>query len=172
LYSKIRVQIRFPAYAQPFVICVDYEQKEEEKLTLEKYADLLKKISLKGFHVNNSFYHVYANKREAFTLDGGQIGSLSSHYERRNLKNSLLHRKAGCINRFMDIYCANSIRSDLLDKKTRQQIESIVGCENTVCDTEVFSFSTSNMKNLTSTYRLRDRSVIKQLRELLMEKQS
>ena len=168
LYSKIRVQIRFPAYTQPFVICVDYEQKEEEKLTLEKYASLMKKLSAIGFHVNNSFYHVYAKKNEAFTLDGGQSGSLLNHYERKNLKNSVMHRKAGCINRFMDIYCANSICTELLDEKTRQQIEDIVGSENTVYDTEVFSFSIGNMQNLTSAYRVRDQRVIKKLRWLLL----
>ncbi len=169
LYSKIRVQIQFPDHTQPFVIRVDYEQKEEEKLTLEKYAYLMKRISSIGFHVNNSFYHVYAKKGEVFTLDGGQCGSLLTYYERNNLKNSVMHRKAGCINRFMDIYCVNSICTEWLDVKTRQQIEDIVGSENTVFDAEIFSFSTGSLQNLTSRYRVRDQRVIRKLRHLLLE---
>lgn len=74
LYSKHRIQIQYPISSEPYIIRVDYSQKGAQKLTLKSYNYIIQLLCTCGFSVNNGIYHVYRNKNEATTLDGGQIG--------------------------------------------------------------------------------------------------
>lgn len=168
IYSRIHVETQFPAYTQPFIIRVDYEQKYASKLTPEKYVFLTQALSTMGFRINNCFYHVYTKKKEATTLDGGQVGSFINYYERKNLQKSVLHHSKGCLNRFMDIYCFNSIRLDLLKPETIRAITDIVGDSNLTITDGVLSFALGSVDELSPNYRLTHHHTLRKLKKLLL----
>lgn len=166
LYSGHRVQIQFPISSELFVIRVDYEQKDTQKLTLETYNFLIQSLAEVGFCVNNGFYHVYRNKNEAVTLDGGQIGSLISYCGYANLSNYLIHRQKDFRNRLMCIYCANSICTDSLGKDMLESIVNIVGSSNVILENNICSFSLGNMQKSTPSYRIRYAVILIKLQRL------
>ena len=168
IYARIRVETQFPAYTQPFIIRVDYEQKNAPKLTLEKYVFLIQALSTMGFRINNCFYHVYTKKNEATTLDGGQVGSFTNYYERNNLQKFVLHHGEGCLNRFMDIYCFNSVRLDLLKPETIRAITDIVGDSNLTITDGVLSFALGSVDELSPNYRLTHHHTLRKLQKLLL----
>lgn len=167
LYSAQRVQIQFPVSSEPFVIRVDYAQKATQKLTLETYNFLIQSLADIGFCVNNGFYHVYRNKNEAVTLDGGQIGSVIGCCGHVNLKNFLIHHKKGCCNRLMGIYCANSIRIDSLRRDSLEAIVNIVGSSNVILEDNICSFALGNMQKITPSYRIRYAIMLNKLQKIL-----
>jgi len=168
LYSDHRVQLQFPISSELYVIRVDFEQKNNPKLTLDKYNSLIYSLSKLGFCFNNGFYHVYRSKNEAVTLDGGQIGSLINCYGHSNLSNYLLHRKKDFRNRLMGIYYLNSIRADCLDKDTLKLIAHIVGSCNVIIKNNICSFSVGDMQKSTSLYRTRYARVLIKLKKIFM----
>lgn len=168
IYSGICVQTQFPAYTKPFIIKVDYKQKDAEKLTLQKYVFFVHALTAMGFRVNNCFYHVYSKKNEATTLDGGQVGSSIHYYGRQNLKKYLLHSREGCLNRFMDIYCFNSIRLDSIKNGMQEAIWDVVGNSNTMIVDGILSFALGDSNDLTPSYRIKYRFLLKKLRKLLL----
>lgn len=167
LYSKHRIQIQYPISSEPYIIRVDYSQKEAQKLTFESYNYILQSLSTCGFSVNNGIYHVYRNKNEAATLDGGQIGSCLGLCGRANLKNNLNHRKCGCRDRIMGVYYVNSVRTDSISAKTLEAIKNVVGSSNVIHDGEVFSFSLGSMINATPDYRIRRAIALNKLQSIL-----
>jgi hypothetical protein len=167
LYSKHRVQIQYPISSEPYIIRVDYSQKGTQMLTLESYNYIIKSLCACGFCVNNGIYHVYRNKNEATTLDGGQIGSFLGLYGRVNLKNYLKHRKEGCRDRTMGIYYANSVRTDSISKQILKTIEDVVGSSNVILENNIFSFSIGNMMNASPNYRIRQAIILNKLQNLL-----
>ena len=167
LYSKQRVQIQYPAFSEPYIIRVDYSQKRTQMLTLESYNFLVQSLCTCGFSVNNGIYHVYRNKNESATLDGGQIGSLLGCYGRVNLKNYLTHRKNGCRDRTMGIYYANSVRTDSISKHILEAIEDVVGSSNVMLENNIFSFSLGNMINANPDYRIRRAIILNKLKNIL-----
>ena len=168
LYSKIRVQVQYPVYSLPLILRVDCEELETFDFSFEKYIFLLKEITSLGFRVNNSFYHLYNEKKEAITLDGGQMGSLASPFQRENIDRFLIHRKADCLNRCMNIYCINSIQADLLSDNVLNKIRRIVGYDKVIISDNIISFALDDMKKISSTYRLKYRKTIKELKRLLI----
>lgn len=166
LYSKHRVQIQFPTSSELFVIRVDYEQKDTQKLTLETYNFLIQSLAEMGFCFNNGFYHVYRNKNESVTLDGGQIGSWINYCGYVNLSNYLIHRQKDFRNRLMSIYYVNSIHTDFLGKDMIESIENIVGSSNVILENSIYSFSLGNMQKSTPLYRIRYAGVLIKLQRL------
>ena len=166
LYSKQRVQIQYPISSEPFVIRVDYSQKGMQMLTLESYNYIMQSLRTYGFSVNNGIYHVYRNKNEATTLDGGQIGSFLGCYGRINLKNYFKHRKYGCRNRILGVYYANSVCADSISKQTLEEVKDIVGSSNTILDANVFSFSIGNMLNASPDYWIKYAIILNELRKI------
>ena len=166
LYSKHRVQIQFPIYSELFVIRVDYETRDTQKLTLKTYNFLIQSLAEMGFCFNNGLYHVYSNKNEAVTLDGGQIGSLVNYYGHVNLGNYLRHRTKDYRNRLMGIYYVNSIHMDYLGKGMLNSIENIVGSENVILENNICSFSLKNLKKSTPLYRIRYAGVLIKVQRL------
>ena len=155
LYADHRVQIQFPISSELFVIRVDYEQKDAKKLTLEKYSFLIQSLAEMGFCFNNGFYHVYGNKNDAVTLDGGQIGSWINYCGYANLSNYLIHRQKDYRNRLMGIYYVNSIHKDFLGKDILESIVNIVGSGNVILENNICSFSLGNMQKCTPLYRIK-----------------
>jgi len=167
LYSKQRVQIQYPISSEPYIIRVDYSQKGTKMLTLESYNYIIQSLCACGFSVNNGIYHVYRNKNEATTLDGGQIGSFLGFNGRVNLKNYLKHRKDGCRDRTSGIYYANSVRTDSISKHTLEAIKDVVGSSNVILENNIFSFSLGDMINATPNYRIRRAIILKKLQNIL-----
>ncbi len=165
LYTDAQVEIQFPVYAMPFTVRADGKQGKD--FSFQTYTRLIQTLNASGFSVNNAFCHRYSRKNEAVTLDGGQLGSFVGCRGRRNLKNSVQHRKKGCLNRLMGIYCANSIRADLLSEETQKQITALVGSDCTQNAGNVFSFTLGTDEALTPLKRIRRRRVQKKLEALL-----
>ena len=84
-----------------------------------------------------------------------QIGSHSSIFEMINRNKFTKHLQYNCLNHITDIYCANSIASNYLDKKTKQQIESYVGSNNVFEENDTFIFSLPNLKKIKPIYRFK-----------------
>lgn len=167
LYSKQRVQIQYPISSEPYIIRVDYSQKGKQMLTLESYNYIIQSLYACGFSVNNGIYHVYRNKNEATTLDGGQIGSFLGFYGRDNIKKYLKHRNCGCRDRTMGIYYANSVCTNSISKQTLEAIKDVVGSNNFILDNNICSFSLGNMINATPNYRIRRAIIINKLQNIL-----
>lgn len=167
LYLKQRIQIQYPISSEPYIIRVDYSQKGTQMLTLESYNYIIQSLFTCGFSVNNGIYHVYRNKNEATTLDGGQIGSCLGLYGRVNLKNYLKHRKGGCRDRTMGVYYVNSVRTDSISKQTLEAIKDVVGSSNVIQEGNVFSFSLGPMINATPNYRIRRAIILNKLQNIL-----
>ncbi len=167
LYSKQRVQIQYPISSEPYIIRVDYSQKGKQMLTLESYNYIIQSLYTCGFSVNNGIYHVYRNKNEATTLDGGQIGSFLGLSGRVNLKNYLKHRKDGCRDRTMGIYYANSVCTDSISKQTLETIKGAVGSSNVILENNILSFSLGNMINATPNYQISRAIILKKLQKIL-----
>lgn len=165
LYTDAQVEIQFPVYAMPFTIRADGKQGKD--FSFQTYTRLIQTLNASGFSVNNAFCHRYSRKNEAVTLDGGQLGSFVGCRGRRNLKNSVQHRKKGCLNRLIGIYGANSIRADLLSEETQKQITALVGSDCTQNAGNVFSFTLETDEALTPLKRIRRRRVQKKLEALL-----
>lgn len=172
LYSEHRVEIQFPISSETFVIRVDYEHKDTKKLTLELYNFIIQSLAEIGFCVNNGFYHVYRNKNEAVTLDGGQIGTWISYGGYVNLRNNLIHRQKNCRDRLMGIYCINSIRTDSLGEDTIESIVKIVGNSNVILENNICSFSLGNMQRSTPSYRFRYAVILFKLQRLFKAENS
>ena len=168
IYSKIRVQIQFPVYTQPFVICVDYEQQYTDEFTFRKYNFLIQSLTAMGFHINNCFYHIYPKKNEAATLDRGQVGHFLNCYEQRNLKKSVLHHSNGCLNRFMDIYYFNSVRLSMLTPEIISKIADIVGTNNLIITDDILSFALGNAGKESLNYRITHHYELRKLEKLLL----
>lgn len=167
LYSKQRIQIQYPISSEPYIIRVDYSQKGTQMLTLESYNYIIQSLCTCGFRVNNGIYHVYRNKNEAATLDGGQIGSCLGPYGRANLKNYINHHKGGCRDRIMGVYYINSIRTDSISTQTLEAIKDVVGSSNVIQEGNVFSFSLGPMINATPNYRIRRATTLNKLQNIL-----
>lgn len=167
LYSKQRIQIQYPISSEPYIIRVDYSQKGTQMLTLESYNYIIQSLCTCGFRVNNGIYHVYRNKNEAATLDGGQIGSCLGLYGRANLKNYINHHKGGCRDRIMGVYYINSIRTDSISTQTLEAIKDVVGSSNVIQEGNVFSFSLGPMINATPNYRIRRAITLNKLQNIL-----
>lgn len=167
LYSKQRVQIQYPISSGPYIIRVDYSQKGTHMLTLESYNYIIQSLCACGFSVNNGIYHVYRNKNEATTLDGGQIGSFLGFYGRVNIKNYLKHRKGGCRGRTMGVYYVNSVRTDSISEQTLEAIKDVVGSSNIIQEDNVFSFSLGPMINAAPNYWIRRAITINKLQNIL-----
>ena len=115
---------------------------------------------------------MYSSKNEASVLDGGQIGS-SLNPETRKILNTLRdHDPAYFSNHLVDVFCANSLPLTALENGLQQRIDAIVGKENTfIIDNRLFCFSLPNLDRITSMYRVKDRKMIRQLRNCLQEQQ-
>lgn len=169
LYSAIRVEIQFPVLTMPLIIRVDYEQGSTKKLNFQKYLQLISEMHILGFHVNNSFFHVYPRKSMAATLDGGQIGSITTFGERQTIKKAVAHRQEECVNHLLDVFCANSMPYAVLNEDMRKQISNIVGAENVANVGDNFVFALPNMEDLTPAYRIKYLSHIKKLRRIFSQ---
>ena len=119
-------------------------------------------------NVENIFSVAYTKKNEATTLDGGQVGSFINYYERNNLQKFVLHHGEGCLNRFMDIYCFNSVRLDLLKPETIRAITDIVGDSNLTITDGVLSFALGSVDELSPNYRLTHHHTLRKLQKLLL----
>jgi len=172
LYSRCIVRCFFPLhdYNVPMIIRVDCQRKREEKITFQQYQELLSGLNELGYHVDNSFCHLYRRKNECATLDGGNVGLFcifTTWKERKNIRNCINHRMKGYLGHITDVFCANSIRRDYLDDSLIEKISSIVGAGNvaTVGDSVVFSLS--QMKKMSVDYQLRYHRRIGELREVI-----
>ena len=164
LYSNIYVSIRFPLDRNPMIIAVDY-QNHSKAMTFEQYASLISILQQLGFHINNSFYHIYNRMNTVTTLDRGQLGSFVSLADRKNIKNSVVHHMKNCIDHIMDIFCANSIPSRMLSNDTKQSIVQLLG-NNAKEIGDSYVFALPDVENLKTTYRIRHYTLIKKLQNL------
>lgn len=167
LYGKSRVQIQFPDTWNVMILRVDYPQRYAEKMTFAKYRAIVTGLCNSGFHVNNSFYHVYARKIEAASLDGVQIGSFLGFGGRRNIRAWLSHQKNHYTNHIMAVYCANSFPVKCIPPQTVDAIADIVGKDPIAVVEDTVLFSLPGLANLTGAYTLSSGLTIAKLTKLL-----
>ena len=167
IYSQICVEIQFPVYSCPLIIRVDYSSHGAEKVTLKSYNYLIHSLLAMGFCVNNGFYHVYSQKNEAITLDGGQIGVLFSCCGRKNRRNYVKHHKEGFLDRFMGIYCVNSLINHALNEDIIKEIENLVGRCNVIYGNNIVSFSLGNIERITPAYRIQYHYTINKIQKII-----
>lgn len=165
VYSGISIEVQLPCGRSPMILRVDFDLNFISiPLELSTYTLLLSNLYSMGYRVNNSFFHVYRKRKTVVTLDGGQIGSFISFEEKRNIKQSIAHRKNGEINRIFDVFYINSIRRSQISKAARDSIIDIVGnnCTANVADNFVFSLPISTP--ISFHYRHTYSNIVKKLR--------
>ena len=163
LYSKCRVQLQFPDKSHLMIIRVDYSHKYAKPMSMAKYKKIISCLCNLGFHINNSFFDVYALKNQAATLDGGMIGSFVGTRGNRNIDKWLEHQKHCLRDNLMDIFCANSIPKVIVSHEVVEAITSIVGQDNIVVDSDMIIFCLPNISNITPLYRVFSKRIISRL---------
>ena len=167
IYSGVRIQIMFPVYSSPFTICVDFEEDIVKIIKFNDYVKLISDLQCLGYYINNGIYHVYKSRNEAETLNGGQIGTLISHFGSKNIKRSINHQKKGHLDSIMGIYYWNTIRNDLLSNNTKKRISEIVGNNNVIVSDNTFSFALSDNVHASCLYWIKHNREIKLLEKEL-----
>jgi len=171
-FHNTEVLICFSKNSFPFKISVIYKRKDGRKISFQKYVNIIFKLKKIGFSVNNSFYHVYYRRNAVAPFIGMQIGSHSSVFEMLNRNNFFEHQKYNYLNHIMGIYCANSVVSNYLDEKTKQQIASYVGSNNVFETNDTFIFSLPNLERIKPIYRLKYIVLIYKLKRVIKKRES
>lgn len=168
VYSCISIEVQLPFKTTPMILRVDFDCSYiQNSLSLGTYALLLSNLHDLGFEVNNSFLHLYRKISTAITLDGGQVGSIISFDEKRNIKQAISHRKKGNMNCMMDVFSINSIRDNIISEKTQAKIADIVGCSSVANIAENFIFSLPVSDSIPKHYRSAHGNIVKRIRKML-----
>ena len=168
IYSGISIEVQLPCGSNPMILRVDFDCRYiQAPINLHTYSLLLFNLYNKGFIVNNAFLHVYRKKNTATTLDGGQIGTVVSLDERRNIKQAIAHRQKGNVGCALDVFYINSFHDSLIGEAERAEIARIVGNSfvTNVAENLVFSLPITDLR--TNNYRKACGKVIRQLRKFL-----
>lgn len=167
LYKKSHVEIQFALYDMPLIICVDQEQSVIQRPSLNNYSIIIQSLETRGFHVNNSFYHVYSQKNSVACFDCEQFGMLKSLYEHTLIKKSVQHSVHRRKNHIMDIFCSNSCSSELISENDIHIICDIVGMQNVIMINGIILFALSDLTEITPLYRIKYCKKIQKMRRLL-----
>lgn len=168
LISKGRVEIQFPCGIMPLTIRIDFKIDSQSFMSNEKYRDLLFFLQLRGFKINNAYYNVFSVMKEVGVLDGLAPGGVLGVVNHKYIKASVEHRKNGCRNSLMSVFCANTVSLDLLTTETVRKIENVVEKKNTFVVDNLFSFVVGDLKTVAPLYKVKYVRKIKELEKLLM----
>lgn len=167
LYDSIQIVVQFPFPGFPMVLGIDYDCKSVlSTFTLDSFKDALSFLRQRGCRVNNSLFHIYANKNIAAALDRGQVGIVS---ERRLIRKASAHYQRGCVDSLMDVFCANSILCRTLSLSAKNKVKAIVGSENVIEMGDTFIFALAPLQKLRPILPFPSLRRLKKLRHILKE---
>ena len=167
LFVNCRFFCRYPVYDLPMIIGIDFLNNNVGIIGINQFSEFFCSLSDLGFHINNSFVHLYSRIQEAVTLDGGRISTLVTTQEKKNIRNYINHRQNKCLNHIMDIYCINTLVESCIDKPTFNNLIKIVGVNNVMLVKDSVIFALPQLEQINLKYQQKNSAIILSLRSVL-----
>ena len=168
-YMAIRLPDgHWPGHFEIFYRITDPHMKNA--LTIDRYDLLFVKMEEWGFHINNSFMHVYHRGNFRFNMSEMYTELTWLSLEGRDyIRKAEYHRLKGYRDHLFDIFFCNSLPLRLLSSEMIEDIKNIVGQEQVRIVNDSLLFSLTGKRKPFVHYRLYYEPVIRKLMHVLQD---